>query len=239
MAKNNTKKAAVKTTKEVVDKKPSKDLTKDLKKASKSAAKVAIEFPSQEKIESKVEEVAVEVASEVVAETVAEAVVEAVVEAVAETPTPVKEKSVAEVQQEYVDKVKNQIAEANKAKADWLAKIAEERQVAEAMKAKDEADAKAKAEEEAKAEAEAPKEVVSETTEIPAEVEAAPEMTTQEAILDKYLKTRGSYTDINHYELANTGFDTHALDSNLTCVVGRFTLTRPYVGGYWNVTEKK
>jgi len=216
MAKAKTKKTTPVVKKEVVDK---QNLSKDLKKASKTAAKVvSIDFTSQEEV---AEVSNIEVASEVVAaaETVTETVTETVVEAVVETPSVVREKSVAEVQQEYVDKLKNQIAEANKAKADWLVRITEERKVAEEMKA---------------LEVEASKETIPEA---PAEV--AQEMNTQEAILDRYLKTRGSHTDINHYELANTGFDIHALDSNLNCVVGRFTLIRPYVGGYWNVTEKK
>jgi hypothetical protein len=210
MAKAKTKKTTPVVKKEVVDK---QNLSKDLKKASKTAAKVvSIDFTAPEEV---AEVSNIEVASEVVVETVTETVVEAVVE----TPSVVREKSVAEVQQEYVDKLKNQIAEANKAKADWLVRITEERKVAEEMKA---------------LEVEASKETIPEA---PAEV--AQEMNTQEAILDRYLKTRGSHTDINHYELANTGFDIHALDSNLNCVVGRFTLIRPYVGGYWNVTEKK
>lgn len=150
----------------------------------------------------------------------------------------------AVLQESYVDSIKEKIAAANKAKADWLAKMREEKLVDEGMK---------KIEEQEKKEAE-PVAEVENTSEVgndlPLGEEVKEEIKTeesplsdfeakQEAILESYIKVRGSYTDINHFELANTGFDIHSTGSNLEHKVGRFTMRRMYVGAYWNVTENK
>lgn len=197
------------------------DRKKDLKKATKAVAKVtANDVPTMSFEEEKVDTVVAEV---VKTPEVAEEVVET--EVVAEVP---REKNIAEVQADYVENMKSKIAELNKAKADWLAKNAEEM-------AANKKEAELKAAEVSEEITEEPLEKISE--EVVGDI--TPAKPSQEEFLERYLKIRGSYTDINQYELSNYGFDIAVLDSHTTYVVGRFTMSRTFIGAYWSVVEQK